>query len=52
MLDQVLERDKRDSERAASPLKRAPDAVLVDNTSMDAEETARLIAMLARDKGA
>ena len=35
-----------------SPLVRAEDAVLVDNTAMDAEETARLIALLARDRGA
>jgi CMP/dCMP kinase len=52
MIEQVRERDRRDRERAASPLKRAADAVLVDNTAMDAEETARLIVMLAREKGA
>ena len=51
MLEQVRERDRRDQERAASPLVRAADAVLVDNTAMDAEETARLIVMLAREKG-
>jgi CMP/dCMP kinase len=52
MLEQVRERDRRDRERAASPLVRADDAVLVDNTAMDAEETARLIVLLAREKGA
>jgi len=52
MLDQVRERDRRDREREASPLKCAPDAVVVDNTAMGAEETARLIAFLAREKGA
>ena len=46
-LEEVRERDRRDSERAASPLVRAADAVLVDNTAMDAEETARLIVLLA-----
>jgi hypothetical protein len=30
---------------------RAADAVLVDNTSMEADETARLVAMLARENG-
>jgi cytidylate kinase len=30
-----------------SPLLRAADAVIVDNSAMDAEETARVIAMLA-----
>jgi hypothetical protein len=53
-LDQVVgevrERDKRDRERNVSPLIRAKDAVLVDNTAMDIEETARLIVMLARER--
>jgi len=52
MLEQVHERDRRDRGRAASPLVRAADAVLVDNTAMDADETARLIVLLAKEKGA
>jgi CMP/dCMP kinase len=48
--DEVRERDLRDRTRATSPLTRAEDAVLVDNTAMDAEETARLVAMLAESK--
>jgi CMP/dCMP kinase len=52
MLEEVRQRDRRDRERTVSPLVRAADAVLVDNTAMDAEETARLIALLAREKGA
>jgi cytidylate kinase len=52
MLEQVRDRDRRDRERATSPLLRAADAVLVDNTAMDAEETARLIVLLAKEKGA
>lgn len=47
-LEEVHERDRRDRERAVSPLVRAADAVLVDNTAMDAEETARVIVMLAK----
>jgi cytidylate kinase len=47
----VLERDRRDREREISPLVRAADAVVVDNTAMDAEETARLIVLLAQEKG-
>jgi cytidylate kinase len=47
---EVRERDRRDKEREASPLVRAEDAVLVDNTAMDVEETARLIVLLAREK--
>lgn len=50
MMQEVRQRDARDKERAASPLVRAADAVLVDNTAMDVEETARLIVMLAREK--
>jgi len=46
-LEEIRERDRRDSQRAVSPLVRAADAVLVDNSAMDAEETARLIVLLA-----
>jgi cytidylate kinase len=52
VLDEVHERDQRDRERKVSPLVRANDAVLVDNTAMDVEETARLIVLLARECGA
>jgi cytidylate kinase len=50
VLEEVRERDKRDRERKVSPLVRAADAVLVDNTAMDAEETARLIVMIAEER--
>lgn len=50
VLEEVHQRDTRDRERKVSPLLRAPDAVLVDNTAMDASETARLIVMLARER--
>jgi cytidylate kinase len=46
----VLDRDRRDREREVSPLVRAADAVVVDNTAMDAEETARVIVLLAQEK--
>jgi cytidylate kinase len=49
VLEEVHERDRRDRERKMSPLVRAADAVLVDNTAMDAEETARVIVMLAKE---
>lgn len=52
VLDEVHERDKRDKERQVSPLLRAADAVLMDNTAMDVEETARVIVMLAREREA
>lgn len=50
MIGEVRDRDRRDRSREASPLVRAPDAVLVDNTAMDVEETARLIALLAESR--
>ena len=51
VLADVRERDRRDQEREMSPLVRAADAVIVDNTAMDAEETARVIVLCAREKG-
>ena len=47
-LEEVHERDRRDRERATSPLVRAQDAVVVDSTAMEAEEVARLVVMLAK----
>jgi cytidylate kinase len=45
----LRERDRRDREREVSPLVRAADAVVVDNTALDIEETARLIVLLLRE---
>ncbi|HET6931712.1 MAG TPA: (d)CMP kinase [Candidatus Acidoferrum sp.] len=50
VMEEVRERDKRDRERKVSPLVRAKDAVLVDNTAMGIEETARLVVQLARER--
>jgi cytidylate kinase len=50
VLAEVHERDRRDREREMSPLVRAADAVVVDNTAMDAEETARVIVLLAKEQ--
>jgi len=50
VLEEVRERDRRDRERKVSPLTRAVDAVLLDNTGMGIEETARVIVMLASEK--
>ena len=50
VLDEVRERDQRDRQRKVSPLVRAADAILVDNTAMDAGETAGLIVLLARER--
>jgi cytidylate kinase len=50
VIDEVYERDKLDSEREHSPLVRASDAILVDNTGIGIEETVRLIVLLARER--
>lgn len=50
VVDEVRERDKRDTERKVSPLVRATDAVLIDNTAMDVDESARVIVMLAHER--
>ena len=52
MIEQVRERDHRDRDRAASPLRQAADAVYVDCSAMEAEEAARLIVLLAREREA
>jgi cytidylate kinase len=51
-LDEIHERDKRDSGRSSSPLVRATDAVVVDSTAMDPEEVAKLVVMLAKNQTA
>jgi cytidylate kinase len=50
VVEEVRERDRRDHERKVSPLVRAADAVLVDNTAMGIEETARIIVMLVKER--
>lgn len=50
VLEEVRLRDQRDRGRAVSPLVRAQDSVYVDNTAMSAEETARVIVFLARQR--
>ena len=46
----LLERDRLDSSRDDSPLRPAPDAVLVDSTEMSADEVADIIVALYRDR--
>ena len=47
---EVEERDRRDRERAVSPLLQAPDAVYLDTTALAAEETADVIVRLAEKR--
>jgi cytidylate kinase len=42
-------RDRRDSEREASPLKPAPGAVVLDTTGLPLEEVVASIVELARE---
>ena len=49
-LEEIHERDRRDLQRATSPLIRAKDAVVVDSTAMESEEVARLVVMLANEQ--
>ena len=44
ILAQIRERDRRDTERATSPLVRAPDAILLDTTGTGLEEQVDLAA--------
>ena len=46
----LAERDRRDRERQAAPLVRAPDAVVVDTTDLEFEEQVAEIVRLARDR--
>lgn len=41
--ENLLLRDKTDAERAVSPLRKADDAILIDNTNINKEETVDLI---------
>lgn len=50
VLHDVLERDRRDMEREIAPLRQAEDAVLVDTTGMDLEESCRMVLDLVRSR--
>jgi cytidylate kinase len=55
-LDRIREaidtRDRRDSEREASPLMPAPDAVVLDTTELSLEEVVSRVVELAHKRGA
>jgi cytidylate kinase len=48
VLANVLERDRRDEERAVAPLRRAQDAVEVDTTALSLEEVVAAVEGIAR----
>lgn len=46
VLQSILYRDEQDSSRANAPLKKAEDAVLLDTTELDFEESFRALSQL------
>lgn len=51
VLAEMAERDRRDSERAAAPLKAAPDAWLLDTSEMDADAAFAVALAFIERKG-
>ena len=49
-LQEMWERDKRDSERDLAPLRKADDAIAIDSTSVDAEALAQRVMQQIRKK--
>jgi cytidylate kinase len=49
-LREMIERDKRDSERALAPLCKADDAVAIDSSALDAEALAQTVMQKIRKK--
>ena len=49
VLREVIERDRRDTERETAPLRQAEDAVLADTTELDLEESFQLLLRLIRN---
>ena len=50
VLAEVIERDRRDTERETAPLRRADDAVTADTTGLDLEESFQLLLGLIRER--
>jgi len=50
LVREIRERDRRDQTRADSPLRQAPDAILVDTTGMSIKEVEESILKIVRDR--
>lgn len=50
VLQEVIERDRRDMERETAPLRQAQDAVLADTTELDLEGSFQLLLKIIRDR--
>src|SRR5690606_11193037 len=47
--ERLIERDRKDSERATAPLRRAPDAVVVDTTQLTFDQQVeRIVGLVSR----
>ena len=51
LFEAIEERDRRDSNRAASPLVPAPDALSIDSTTMSIGDVVRTVLALAEERG-
>ena len=49
LIPEIAARDKNDSERAASPLKQAEDAVLIDNSTLTKAQVTEMIISLVKE---
>ena len=50
VLAEIIERDRRDTQRATAPLRAAEDAVLLDTSGLDLEESVAAMLKLIREK--
>jgi cytidylate kinase len=50
VLSEIQRRDLRDSTRADSPLRQAPDAIYVDSTSMTEDEVEQVLLKIVRER--
>ena len=50
LVSEIRDRDRQDMTREVAPLRQAEDAVVVDNSDMNLEETAEKIVQLARER--
>jgi cytidylate kinase len=50
VLEALVERDRRDSEREVAPLRRAPDAAEVDTSELTLDEVVDAVVAIAREK--
>ena len=51
ILKDIQQRDYQDSHRAAAPLKQAEDAVLMDTTEIDLQQSVELLLKLVKERG-